>query len=169
MARAVGNALHKNPDPDNIPCFRVVNAKGDILLSDYAAKFHNHKYEDFSIAQEGVVLYTNYQEFIRPENEDFIDLYHIMDQYGNEWEGLYATTDNDAIHKYMGTAYKSDYELLVPGDYTTLLVIDGKIMLESDEYDDFKIREDEHTGEVTEIIGITKTGKEENLSLDIIK
>lgn len=28
MSRAVGNALHKNPDPDNIPCFRVVNAKG---------------------------------------------------------------------------------------------------------------------------------------------
>ncbi|HBZ52337.1 MAG TPA: endonuclease V [Eubacterium sp.] len=30
MARAVGNALHKNPDPDNIPCYRVVNAKGDL-------------------------------------------------------------------------------------------------------------------------------------------
>jgi len=28
MARAVGNALHKNPDSDNIPCYRVVNAKG---------------------------------------------------------------------------------------------------------------------------------------------
>ena len=30
MARAVGNALHNNPDPDNIPCFRVVNAKGEL-------------------------------------------------------------------------------------------------------------------------------------------
>lgn len=29
MARAVGNALHKNPDPDNIPCYRVVNSKGE--------------------------------------------------------------------------------------------------------------------------------------------
>ena len=28
MSRAVGNALHKNPDPDNIPCYRVVNSKG---------------------------------------------------------------------------------------------------------------------------------------------
>ena len=27
-ARAVGNALHINPAPDLIPCFRVVNAKG---------------------------------------------------------------------------------------------------------------------------------------------
>ena len=26
----VGNALHKNPDPDNIPCFRVVNSKGEL-------------------------------------------------------------------------------------------------------------------------------------------
>lgn len=30
MARAVGNALHKNPDPANIPCFRVVNSKGEL-------------------------------------------------------------------------------------------------------------------------------------------
>ena len=30
MARAVGNALHRNPDPDNIPCYRVVNAKGEL-------------------------------------------------------------------------------------------------------------------------------------------
>lgn len=30
MARAVGNALHKNPDPEHIPCFRVVNARGEL-------------------------------------------------------------------------------------------------------------------------------------------
>lgn len=30
MARAVGNALHKNPDPINIPCYRVVNSKGEL-------------------------------------------------------------------------------------------------------------------------------------------
>ena len=30
MARAVGNALHHNPDPETIPCFRVVNAKGEL-------------------------------------------------------------------------------------------------------------------------------------------
>ena len=30
MARAVGNALHNNPDPGNIPCFRVVNSKGEL-------------------------------------------------------------------------------------------------------------------------------------------
>lgn len=30
MARAVGNALHKNPSPDEIPCFRVVNSKGEL-------------------------------------------------------------------------------------------------------------------------------------------
>ena len=30
MSRAVGNALHKNPDPDHIPCFRVVNSKGEL-------------------------------------------------------------------------------------------------------------------------------------------
>ena len=30
MARAVGNALHKNPDPESIPCYRVVNSKGQL-------------------------------------------------------------------------------------------------------------------------------------------
>lgn len=30
MARAVGNALHQNPDPDTIPCYRVVNSKGEL-------------------------------------------------------------------------------------------------------------------------------------------
>lgn len=35
MARAVGNALHKNPDPEHIPCHRVVNAKGE-LAGEYA-------------------------------------------------------------------------------------------------------------------------------------
>ncbi len=30
MSRAVGNALHHNPDPEHIPCYRVVNAKGEL-------------------------------------------------------------------------------------------------------------------------------------------
>lgn len=35
MARAVGNALHKNPEPGIIPCHRVVNAKGR-LANEFA-------------------------------------------------------------------------------------------------------------------------------------
>lgn len=30
MVRAVGNALHNNPDPENVPCYRVVNSKGEL-------------------------------------------------------------------------------------------------------------------------------------------
>ena len=30
MARAVGNALHKNPDPEHIPCYLVVNFRGEL-------------------------------------------------------------------------------------------------------------------------------------------
>ncbi len=29
-ARAVGNALHRNPFPGEIPCWRVVNSKGEL-------------------------------------------------------------------------------------------------------------------------------------------
>ena len=35
MCRAVGNALHKNPDFENVPCYRVVNSKGE-LAGEYA-------------------------------------------------------------------------------------------------------------------------------------
>lgn len=30
MSRAVGNALHKNPDPEGTPCYRVVNSRGEL-------------------------------------------------------------------------------------------------------------------------------------------
>lgn len=30
LARAVGNILHTNPDPIGNPCFKVVNAKGEL-------------------------------------------------------------------------------------------------------------------------------------------
>ncbi len=29
-ARAVGNALHHNPDGDKYPCYKVVNSKGEL-------------------------------------------------------------------------------------------------------------------------------------------
>ena len=51
MARAVGNALHKNPDPDGIPCFRVVNAKGE-LAGEFA--FGGNGEQAKLLAAEGV-------------------------------------------------------------------------------------------------------------------
>ena len=30
LARAVGNALHANPDGDKYPCYKVVNSKGEL-------------------------------------------------------------------------------------------------------------------------------------------
>lgn len=32
LARAVGGALHRNPDPDGIPCFRVVDSAGRLAV-----------------------------------------------------------------------------------------------------------------------------------------
>ena len=51
MARAVGNALHKNPDPGGIPCFRVVNAKGE-LAGEFA--FGGNGEQAKLLAAEGV-------------------------------------------------------------------------------------------------------------------
>lgn len=53
MCRAVGNALHKNPDPEHIPCFRVVNAKGK--LCDVLA-FGGAEEQAARLREEGIVV-----------------------------------------------------------------------------------------------------------------
>ncbi len=51
MARAVGNALHRNPDPDSIPCYRVVNAKGEL---SGAFAFGGAKVQEELLKAEGI-------------------------------------------------------------------------------------------------------------------
>ena len=51
MCRAVGNALHKNPDPATIPCFRVVNSKGE-LSGEFA--FGGDKAQEKMLVEDGV-------------------------------------------------------------------------------------------------------------------
>jgi len=53
MARAVGNALHRNPDPDNIPCYRVVNSKGQ-LAEKFA--FGGEGRQEELLRSEGVLV-----------------------------------------------------------------------------------------------------------------
>ena len=33
LARLVGNVLHSNPDPNQFPCHRVVNGKGEVATN----------------------------------------------------------------------------------------------------------------------------------------
>ena len=56
MSRAVGNALHKNPDPDNIPCFRVVNARGELAG---AFAFGGEQAQEQLLKAEGVEVNNN--------------------------------------------------------------------------------------------------------------
>ncbi len=51
MARAVGNALHKNPHPESIPCYRVVNSKGE-LSGRFA--FGGARSQENLLAAEGI-------------------------------------------------------------------------------------------------------------------
>ena len=52
-ARVVGYALHVNPDPDGIPCYRVVNAKGEVSKA-FAFGGENRQRE--LLMQEGVIF-----------------------------------------------------------------------------------------------------------------
>ena len=53
FARAVGNILHSNPDPEHIPCHRVVNAQGRLSRS-YA--FGGIEAQRCLLESEGVVF-----------------------------------------------------------------------------------------------------------------
>lgn len=55
-ARVVGNVLHRNTDPENIPCHRVVNIKGELAKS-YA--FGGAVIQAKKLALEGVILDNN--------------------------------------------------------------------------------------------------------------
>ena len=57
FARAVGNILHGNPDPEHIPCHRVVNAQGKLSRS-YA--FGGIEAQRRLLASEGVVFKNDY-------------------------------------------------------------------------------------------------------------
>ena len=56
LARVVGNILHNNPDPKNVPCHRVVNASGK-PASAYA--FGGSDAQKALLVSEGVVFKNN--------------------------------------------------------------------------------------------------------------
>ncbi|MBR2439350.1 MAG: MGMT family protein [Lentisphaeria bacterium] len=56
FARVVGNILHGNPDPEHIPCHRVVNSKGQLSQS-YA--FGGIEAQRRLLVSEGVVFKNN--------------------------------------------------------------------------------------------------------------
>lgn len=56
-ARAVGNALHRNPKPDEIPCYRVVNSQGR-LATGFA--FGGMEIQAQLLEQEGIEVIDGY-------------------------------------------------------------------------------------------------------------
>lgn len=55
-ARVVGYALHVNPDPEEIPCYRVVNREG--RLSD-AFAFGGVNHQKLLLEEDGIEVVAN--------------------------------------------------------------------------------------------------------------
>ena len=53
LARAVGNALHHNPDGDRYPCYKVVNGKGEL---SYAYAFGGIEAQKSRLEAEGIAV-----------------------------------------------------------------------------------------------------------------
>lgn len=62
-SRVVGYALHANPDPENIPCYRVVNRFGEVSKA-------------FAFGGENRQI-----EFLEAEGVEFVDGKVNMDKY----------------------------------------------------------------------------------------
>lgn len=56
LARAVGNILHKNPDEDKYPCYKVLNSKGE-LAESFA--FGGKDIQKQKLENEGIKVYNN--------------------------------------------------------------------------------------------------------------
>ncbi len=55
-SRAVGYALHANPDPENIPCHRVVNREGNLAK---AFVFGGINEQRIRLENEGIIFYED--------------------------------------------------------------------------------------------------------------
>ena len=53
LSRVVGYALHVNPDPDHIPCFRVVNRFGQVSS---AFAFGGENQQIYLLEKEGIFV-----------------------------------------------------------------------------------------------------------------
>ena len=63
-ARAVGNALHKNPDGDKYPCYKVVNAKGEL---NPAYAFGGKEEQKHRLEAEGIFVENGKVDLIKYE------------------------------------------------------------------------------------------------------
>lgn len=55
-ARAVGNALHQNPDGDRYPCYKVVNSRGELSRAYAFGGLEGQKHR---LEAEGIVVENN--------------------------------------------------------------------------------------------------------------
>lgn len=136
--------------------FGVINSDGKVLINNSDQKLASIIIiYDYDV---GVFAFRRFDDEIHYDTNNRDELYHLMDKYGNEWEGQYAAMsighDVKAFHKYTG-----DHE------YTTIAVSDGKILFESDQYENITGEKDDD-GRITKLIGIKKSGEEETIYLE---
>ena len=62
LARVVGNALHCNPDPEHIPCHRVVNAGG---YTSKAFAFGGSDLQRLMLENEGVEFVNGHVDLLK--------------------------------------------------------------------------------------------------------
>ena len=70
MARAVGNALHKNPDPEHIPCYRVVNSKGELAG---AFAFGGENVQEDRLMADGIEVVNGKVDLNKYQMKDEVD------------------------------------------------------------------------------------------------
>ena len=148
MSRAVGNALHKNPDPDHIPCFRVVNSKGE-LSGEFAFGGAGRQAELLEAegieVKEGRVDLSKYQWDLGYSVERISKYEKIMDKAKEEMAKPDAPKSKklknlmkELEDYYLSYEWKKDFEAdeeeLLPGDLKRGVLSEDGIYDLLDEY-----------------------------------
>ena len=148
MSRAVGNALHKNPDPDHIPCFRVVNSKGE-LSGEFAFGGAGRQAElleaEGIVVKDGRVDLTKYQWDSGYSVERISKYEKMMDKAKEEMVKPDAAKSKklkglvkDLEEYYLSYEWKKDFEAdeegLLPGELKRGVLSEDGIYDLLDEY-----------------------------------
>ena len=81
LARAIGNILHKNPDGDKYPCYKVLNSKGELAE---AFVFGGKDIQRKRLEKDGIKVVNNKVDLKIYQWKEKEKKYHIVKMFFNE-------------------------------------------------------------------------------------
>ncbi|RKM55176.1 hypothetical protein D6853_10615 [Butyrivibrio sp. X503] len=129
-----------------------INGNDEIYNSNGKLLYKGPSY----ICNAGIILYD---EKYTPENKNFDHtMYHVMDYEGNVIEGLYGDWNYERGGSFVSLHKYEDVDSI---DYKAVAIYKGKVLFESDLYEDYDVKKMDQNGNITKIRARSKKGNED--------